>query len=937
MNNFLENITIPQLGDPNFQSDFDNFCTAIKNNFEKLISVQWTKGNDGSSIETKNITIDSGLDNTDTMSMLSYSIISAIFGDGSFSPTSGWLDGPDPIAIWRLNELLDGTYNNFGVLAGDGIAPPYNQERAIPDMQDTPTAGLNIDIIIDEHNGEAYIAAPFVFIDNRIKGLNEYVRTSGDIDAYKTFHDFSTVVYARGKYDANVLVGGQPPDPADITTWSWTAWRHDMIPKLYFDDNVHEFCWLINNQYTGVTAQGIKGNDGITASILTAHGTRNQDIIDINEIQLSLDNGQISWLNIKSVMPDISNYVEGNEQIIKQISFKDASDNEIILRDIDYILVFYDGEDPNHNPIQSSGQYRWAFFGKPHINDLSVQIYCESNASDDIFHMMVKQDFRNHLNRIWEDTTPPDMRGIFIPARKNMGDQFSWCHMIWSEDNTSQLSKLHSAPVPEQATYSNNPMPTNQTIGDWQIDYNIKVQGNADFSQDMNVQGNLSTQGNMNVQGNSYIQGNAGVQGDLTVQGNIVGKGITIQGSPFRQLDSLRPAVICRFTDTKCSVEKNIDILSTQGYPKYLDNRFGYSVVINTNLNIKVGMLSHTYNTQPVPGTIEFGTDINRQFHKMVGRYGVAGTSSLSMQGVVIDPGTPGYMWGEGTIGNKIEDDAERVFNAGDLHNGPKMYDAIEYNIPISFTKSTNYIAQINNRQLPYTGLQSPEYNNISHSVITAQGSGSNILMRYKGSDNSSGNWCIGVQGPSSMSNLNDISYRVILQGVCDSPLATQQTAADGPGRIEYRSIEGNTINMSDTDVIACSQKDPDSYVDGYLSTVTIPGALKELIRYIQVIQPVNNNKFSFTGKIDYKGETLNYYIDFFIRIQEIIGRSSGTATYPSDSDPQAMIVAPDIIYWTNKSDLQMNVIPIGYIEGFGGYKAPVFGGLPVGNYIPQS
>ena len=55
--NFLQGIPIPQLGG-GFAQQFTDFCNAVKNNFERLISIQYTKGNDGNSVEAKELIID---------------------------------------------------------------------------------------------------------------------------------------------------------------------------------------------------------------------------------------------------------------------------------------------------------------------------------------------------------------------------------------------------------------------------------------------------------------------------------------------------------------------------------------------------------------------------------------------------------------------------------------------------------------------------------------------------------------------------------------------------------------------------------------------------------------------------------------------------------------------------------------------------------------
>ena len=57
MNNIFTEMRIPQLGDANFQTDFTAFCSALKQNIERLISVHYTKGEPGNSVYTTQVNV----------------------------------------------------------------------------------------------------------------------------------------------------------------------------------------------------------------------------------------------------------------------------------------------------------------------------------------------------------------------------------------------------------------------------------------------------------------------------------------------------------------------------------------------------------------------------------------------------------------------------------------------------------------------------------------------------------------------------------------------------------------------------------------------------------------------------------------------------------------------------------------------------------------
>ena len=102
--NFLQGIPIPQFGG-GFAQQFTDFCNAVKNNFERLISIQYTKGNDGNSVEAKELIIDNNLEAADTLSVLGYGLVSTIFGNGAFK---GDNDGPEDDYHDGLNNPWQG-------------------------------------------------------------------------------------------------------------------------------------------------------------------------------------------------------------------------------------------------------------------------------------------------------------------------------------------------------------------------------------------------------------------------------------------------------------------------------------------------------------------------------------------------------------------------------------------------------------------------------------------------------------------------------------------------------------------------------------------------------------------------------------------------------------------------------------------------------------
>ena len=514
---------------------------------------------------------------------------------------------------------------------------------------------------------------------------------------------------------------------------------------------------------------------------------------------------------------------------------------EYILRDNDFLLVFYDWDEPNVEPTQvTEAEYKWGFFGKPHIDGVNVKVYCEQDHSDDIFTAILKQNFRDYLNGIYGNTLYSDVRGLYIPGRSQNGEDPTQYHMTYSESPT----KMHSAIVNEQDTHGIIDGPVTQEIGDWQIDYNTQVQGA------------LGVQGNVTMRNDSCVQGN------LNVQGNIEASSISVTGKPFRSIQGLRPAVVSTFKDANYKVERLVKLHNptlTQSTNQVTD--IGYKIQFYSTLNLKVGLMSNSiYNS----------TNINRQMHEMVGRYGAIDAAHSNY----------GNMWNEGDVESEINNDAEVITTQGYFHNAPKLYDVIEYDIPIIFERDIQIIGNVDSSQ---------SY------IITPQGSTS-ITLPYSQTR-------IGVQNVmGSNLSFNDISYRVILQGL--------------PGLLhnslhyEYGDNIGDSLDLPDVDVFAMGD-------DYSLDKILIPGAFRSLVEYSQQIP---YESYTFKGTLDYKGIQLKYYIDVFCRIQEIIGRNT--------LDQQGLR-AP---YPSGSSNISLILSPIGYVEYDDGYKSPIYGNEIVTN-----
>lgn len=862
-NNFLQNIPIPELGG-GFAEQFQLFCEAVKNNFERLISVQYTKGNDGNSVDARHFIIDNDLREESSLSILGYGMVSTIFGDGAFDShedsqhdgLNGIYQGPQS-KDWILDKL-EGTNHP--------IAPRFGSNHSIPQILDDTNIGFELNLVVDDHSGTAYLAVPYVFIDGRIEDLNNYLRDHGNRDdIYKSFYDFSTVIYGSGTYNVN----DPDQDPTKPETWNWRLWRNDLVPKLYFDDNINEFCWQVNGQQTGVTAQGIKGDSGFSPQAIIAKGVKNRNEITVSYIQ-AINNGGVSGWYPKSGGLSAETTTVGDTNITSLLWSDDLSlEDNIVVRNIDFILVFYSDRS---RPDPSTGDpTNFAYLGHPYIapGSSEVKVVCMADNSDNIFDTIDKQVLRGYLNNIYSSTNYGDLRGMYIPAqpRTMSVNERNNVHMTYIDDVPDSTSsgrsdswyRLHSAPVSMSQTHTGpeseeRPVVPTHT-GDWQIDYNVGIQGNE------YVQGNLGVGGDIAAQ-NAYIQGDLTVQGDVTMQGNISVQGqVTALGAPFRSIKNTHLGILSKFKDTRYELSRTVQTTTCE---------IIYTPSISTTLNIRVGRVAGIQGVYPVGEKSRARGDdnVNRALHQITSYIG----NSDAIDG----------MWYEGNISSKVNNTAKGFSDYVQCYNGPKMYDVVEYNIPINL------------KYVTHTGVQA-------------------VSEKY-------GNNAYGLQYTTINPNWNWIAAKYIdgakqlLQGVYQNSGVQANDIFGTPSyRIQNRQNGKNEdYHEYKKEATGPGWEDVECELYGPVTSLE-----QKFMKFQQ-----NGINYAVQGTLEYiNGVDMDYHVDFFTRIFEKPGVQQNDRL--------------DVKTYTT-----LNVVPVGHIsvqDADKTYIVPIHGCLAVQNYLPRT
>lgn len=635
MNNIFQNMVIPELGNQDFQQSFTDFCTAIKNNIERLFSVQYTKGDPGNSVYTQNFHI--GYTNNE-LTVAGASFLHSIFG-ADFTP------GIDRQAVCNLitggntiDELVDDEEFTDSVIAPSLIVDgtTYN---VIPSFMDTPGEGIDVNINIDSYTGTACLSEPFIFIDGRISGLNKIISSGSDTEIYKRFVDFSIAVYGDATYNHNDI----NQDKNRPETWDWTFTTVAIVPKLYFDDNINEFCWNVNGQRTGITAQGIKGNNGSTPNMIIATGEYSNPKIDIKSIECVDDNGNIHWARLNMDTNTWGYTVGGGEYVTVEAP-----------KDDDLALVFYNAPG-NTNPTYTS-----AFIGKVFVGSTGPYVYAgfSEDGNIDIFESIRNFNFWTNMMSINANTVGSP-RGYILPAYPDQSpaspNNPNPTHMIYAEkgnQDSEGYAKLHMAPVENNDTDpANNPTRMSQTdnppthhTGDLQVDYNVGIQGS------------LGVQGSVNIQGNTDIHGNTSVQGDMYIQGKVNAGRFTVLGTEFgTTITYPKLACLSKFKDINYSLKRTYDTASTK-------RSFSYTILLTGILELNIGELS---------------------------AYG--GNNSLLQPQYAIQGYGPNWKSdGDYSNANSLDHAQTNSFNNVGCKTKSKLYNSIRYEIPFSMSKTVS-------------------------------------------------------------------------------------------------------------------------------------------------------------------------------------------------------------------------------------------------------
>ena len=297
---FLTSMTVPQLQNPNFAGQFDAFCRAIKDNFNKIISAPFLKGDRGSNTHMIHEPLMKEDNGRMVWTEFAKTLMRAIYNDGDADMPLPLQDGINDNTADRLVGLkwsntvppkldeevfdddrqddmdnIDGGVVEVTVLVEPGT-DQETEETLYYHSYDLFKTLENIPVCYDELTREKMFWVPFYFFDGR---LNYIQHLEANLSR---FRDMSCVVW--GKAHMNIA-NPTKEDLEDPDNWQWEMIKSDALPKLYYNPELDQFCWEVAGEQTNIIAQGLKGDKGEDAHAWVCIGdTPSNDQIMINGI-----------------------------------------------------------------------------------------------------------------------------------------------------------------------------------------------------------------------------------------------------------------------------------------------------------------------------------------------------------------------------------------------------------------------------------------------------------------------------------------------------------------------------------------------------------------------------------------------------------------------------------------------------------------------------
>ena len=333
---------IPSLNDVTYGETIAKNFEIINDNFKRLSSIDFIKGSPGTSVFIEEIDL---LEEESWRDALKASIIAM------------------EEKLGGTNEI-DNENTRFSIL-------DKNPGKLYMIYEQTP-----------ELNDKKYISSlPYVFLDGRFANKKLTEKADQYAEEYSKMVDYSCIL----NFSTNSEGGGE-----------FVVLQN--FPTLYYDRNLG-FCWNVNGQETGISAQGPKGIDGNDGELFIVKADENDNFKVVSVMDV-LSGG---WVDVKE-------HININKR---------GSAAAIVV--------------PT-NSIQNGNLKEYPYWITSVVRNNDGNYYA-TNCVDDSKIAVIIDDvtFDNILSNI--SSTGAGVKGLFLPMK-------SGYHMVYTEDNNTYMKPV---------------------------------------------------------------------------------------------------------------------------------------------------------------------------------------------------------------------------------------------------------------------------------------------------------------------------------------------------------------------------------------------------------------------------------------------------------------------------------------------------------------
>lgn len=395
-NTYLAKINAPVLGN-GFTESFMNMVSTINDNFSKIASAPYLRGDDGASFtaHVSHVWEEANSNDwrvTDDGALL----LSAIFG---VTITSGMSYSG------VCNALSD-----FMITVSTGSpAVHYPIESFFTDGVATNNNIYFYQTINDA--GEVTskcLAQYFMFIDARMKYIED--ATVNDRAQYQDTSCFVTYIPENGNEAAHFE-------------------RTSVMPTIYYDSAADCMCWKYNGIETGIPATGTPGADGTNSQLL---------ITKCNALQSAQNGAMAGWMSIGN---NVGEWITSVDALVEEPYNMKVYDDGAITYPV--IVCLYDSND-----------FKNSLLGVMKIHHVSggtgLTATCYWTEDSGIAGPVDKLAIKEYFDTIGVNADPSYLRGLKVPSKADsdvIEDKRSTSHLIYASDESSAYSDLHIAQV----------------------------------------------------------------------------------------------------------------------------------------------------------------------------------------------------------------------------------------------------------------------------------------------------------------------------------------------------------------------------------------------------------------------------------------------------------------------------------------------------------